>query len=178
MTYAIPGPASAEAGLGSGAVAEFNADGTLVKDFASGGELSSPWALALAPSSFGAYGGDLLVGNFSHDDGGQTDAFINIFNPTSGSYLGTLNGANGKPILLPGLWEIEAGDGGVDGSSSNLYFTAGIGDEQHGLFGSISAAPEPGTWALMFGGIGMIGGMLRLAKARHREAEVASIATA
>ncbi len=44
--------------------------------------------------------------------------------------------------------------------------------------GLVSAAPEPGTWALMFGGIAMIGGMLRVAKARRREDEVAAIATA
>jgi len=43
---------------------------------------------------------------------------------------------------------------------------------------AVSAAPEPGTWALMFGGLAMIGGMLRIANARRRENEVAGIATA
>jgi len=41
-----------------------------------------------------------------------------------------------------------------------------------------SAAPEPTTWALMFGGLAMIGGMLRIAKARRREDEATGIATA
>ena len=40
-----------------------------------------------------------------------------------------------------------------------------------------SAAPEPAIWALMVGGLAMIGGMLRIANARRREAEVAGIAT-
>jgi hypothetical protein len=42
---------------------------------------------------------------------------------------------------------------------------------------AISAVPEPGIWVLMFGGIAMIGGMLRIAKARRREDEMAAIAT-
>jgi len=42
----------------------------------------------------------------------------------------------------------------------------------------ISGAPEPGTWALMLGGIGMIGGMLRIARARRREKLFAAVATA
>lgn len=44
--------------------------------------------------------------------------------------------------------------------------------------GAVSAAPEPGTWAQMFAGLAMIGGMLRIANARRRENEVAGIATA
>jgi len=29
-----------------------------------GGNLAAPWGVALAPSAFGKFGGDLLVGNF------------------------------------------------------------------------------------------------------------------
>ena len=50
--------------------------------------------------------------------------------------------------------------------------------DTYGVLSPTSAAPEPGTWALMFGGIAMIGGMLRIAHARRRENEVAGIATA
>lgn len=46
------------------------------------------------------------------------------------------------------------------------------------MAGSVSAAPEPGTWALMLGGLAMIGGMLRIAGARRRENAVASAVTA
>ncbi len=49
------------------------------------GPLDSPWGLALAPSSFGAKSGDLLVGNFK-------SGLINVFNPTTGKSLGKLNG--------------------------------------------------------------------------------------
>jgi hypothetical protein len=39
--------------------------------------LTSPWGLALAPSTFGPFGGDLLIGNFGNGE-------INAFNPTTG----------------------------------------------------------------------------------------------
>ena len=35
----------------------------------------------------------------------------------------------------------------------------------------VSSAPEPSTWALILGGVGILGGMLRLAIARRREDE-------
>ena len=48
-----------------------------------------------------------------------------------------------------------------DGSSDTFSFqTSSV---------NVSAAPEPATWVLMFGGLGMIGGMLRIAKTRRRE---------
>ena len=43
---------------------------------------------------------------------------------------------------------------------------------------SVSAAPEPGTWALLLGGVGILGAMLRVGYARRREDELKSIATA
>ena len=38
--------------------------GDLLERLASRGRLDSPWAVTLAPSTFGAAGGDILVGNF------------------------------------------------------------------------------------------------------------------
>ena len=51
-------------GAGNGFVSIFGTNGNFVKRLASNGSLNSPWGLALAPSSWGAAGGDLLVGNF------------------------------------------------------------------------------------------------------------------
>jgi uncharacterized protein (TIGR03118 family) len=173
VTYAIPGPASAGAPLGSGAVAEFTSTGQLIKAFSDPLHMSSPWALAIAPTGFGAFSGDLLVGNFSHDDDpALQDAFINAYNPTTGAYVGTLDDAKGNPILLPGLWQIDPGNNGDAGSSANLYFSAGIGDEQHGLFGFISSGvPEPATWGMMIAGFGGIG-----LSARRRRRRLAILA--
>jgi hypothetical protein len=45
------------------------------------------------------------------------------------------------------------GNGGNGGRANTLYFTAGIEDEAHGLFGSISAIPEPST---VFAGLALV----------------------
>ena len=69
VTYAVPGPPASGQSLGSGFVSEFNTDGTFVKRFATGGLLDSPWGVAIAPSNFGAYSNDVLIGNFNDNDG-------------------------------------------------------------------------------------------------------------
>jgi len=58
------------AGPGFGYVDEFTPAGKLVARVASGGRKNAPpnapWGLALAPSSFGPFSGDLLIGNFGN----------------------------------------------------------------------------------------------------------------
>jgi uncharacterized protein (TIGR03118 family) len=119
------------AGAGNGFVDEFNLNGTMVQRVASGGSLDSPWGLAIAPSTFGKLAGDLLVGNFG-------DGTIDAFNLKTDQFQGALKGADGKPIVIGDLWAISPGNGGSGGSSGSLYFTAGIQDEAHGVFGSIT----------------------------------------
>ena len=137
VTYAIPGPPASGAPLGSGFVSEFTLDGVFMRRFATGGRLSSPWGIAIAPANFGKFSNAVLIGNFND---GPTEGFITAYDLTSGAYLGTLREA-GKPIVLPGLWALQFGNGGNGGSTNRLYFTAGIGQESHGLFGEISAMP-------------------------------------
>ena len=119
------------AGPGNGYVAVFDFDGNLQKHLISDGALNSPWGVAIAPSTFGAFGGALLVGNFG-------DGKINAFDATTGALLGTLQGANGNPIVINGLWALIFGNGGNGGDKNTLYFTAGPGGQQHGLFGSLA----------------------------------------
>jgi uncharacterized protein (TIGR03118 family) len=163
VTYAVPGPPSSAQPLGSGFVDEYNLDGTFDARFATGGMLDSPWGTAIAPANFGRYSNDVLIGNFN-DDGGL--GYILAYSP-SGTYLGTLD-EKGSPIVLPGLWAIQFGNDGASGPSNDLYFAAGIGDENHGLFGMISYVPEPSSWALMIMGVGLIGASLRTRSAGRR----------
>jgi hypothetical protein len=53
------------------------------------GALDSPWGLQIAPSSFGSFAGDLLVGNFGN-------GMINAYNATTGAFVGALDGSDGS----------------------------------------------------------------------------------
>jgi uncharacterized protein (TIGR03118 family) len=76
VTYAPIGrPADIAAIAGQGAVAVFDESGNLRQTII-GGQLAAPWGVALAPASFGEFGGDLLVGNFSF-----VASEINAFDP-------------------------------------------------------------------------------------------------
>ncbi|HLK67355.1 MAG TPA: TIGR03118 family protein [Bryobacteraceae bacterium] len=131
----VPGP-------GNGYVDVYDFTGKLLSHLTGGsgffgqpGVLSSPWGIAIAPATFGKFGGNLLVGNFG-------DGTINAFDLTSGAFQGTLTDGSGKTISIPGLWSINFGNGGSGGDKDTLYFTAGPGGEQHGILGSINANPN------------------------------------
>ncbi len=123
---------------GQGYVDEFTPDGKLVRQVVNSQKKNAPlnaaWGLALAPTGFGNFAGDLLVGNFGN---GRISAYAQ-----SGSkwvYKGQLRLADGTPIAIAGLWAIAFGNGAAAGPMTSLYFLSGPGDEKHGLFGSITA---------------------------------------
>jgi len=122
---------------GNGYVSLFDLNGNFVRRIASQGNLNSPWGAVMAPAGFGAFSSDLLVGNFG-------DGTINAFDFNSGDLVGQMQSSNGMPIVNLSLWDMVFGAGG-EGSATTLYFTAGLADEAHGLFGSISANSTPAT---------------------------------
>ncbi len=107
----VPGP-------GFGFVNVFDTSGNFLRRLISNGELNAPWGLALVE------GDELWVGNFG-------DGRINNYDPVTGAFIETLMTADGTPLEFEGLWDLlPLGDG--------VYFTAGIADEEHGLFGIIT----------------------------------------
>lgn len=120
VTYAkqAPGKHDDQAGPGNGFIDVFDTSGHLIRRLVSHGNLNSPWGLALIE------GDELWVGNFG-------DGKINNYDPTTGAFLGTISRADGTPLQFDGLWDMLPLGNGV-------YFTAGIGDEDHGLFGIIT----------------------------------------
>lgn len=123
------GPYQEILGTNTGFVSVFDTSGNFVTRAVTGGNLNAPWGVAIAPAGFGIYAGDLLIGNFG-------DGLITAYNPTTYAYLGVVAGATGKPIANPGLWDIFVANG--TGDPTAIYFTAGISNEKHGLFGSIT----------------------------------------
>ena len=117
------------AGAGNGYVDVYTPNGALVKRFATGGTLNSPWAVVMAPAGFGKYKNDILIGNFG-------DGAVNAFDP-NGTYLGQLADSYNNPIKIPGLWGLTFNS--VSGDANTLYFTAGPDEENHGTFGTIQS---------------------------------------
>jgi uncharacterized protein (TIGR03118 family) len=120
------------AGPGNGFVDVYDTSGHLLRRLIARGELNSPWGLALAPSTFGGFGRDLLVGNFG-------DGTIHAYDPATGALKGELMNTDGNPIRIDGLWALRFGNG-TFAADRTLVFTAGIGGEAHGLLGEIAPA--------------------------------------
>lgn len=117
-------------GVGHGFVDVFDTNGNFDRRLISHNRLDSPWGMALAPANFGAFSNDLLVGNFRN-------GHINVFDPRTGRHLGELESSNDTPIVIDHLWALSFGNGAAAGATNQLFFTAGIDDEAHGLFGFI-----------------------------------------
>jgi uncharacterized protein (TIGR03118 family) len=116
-----------------GAVDIFSAAGSLLLRLQNGSWFSQPFGVVLAPANFGAFSGDLLVGN-------TLNGTIMAFDPRTGNYLGLLLNAGGTAIAVPGLWGISFGNGSTEsGPTNTLYYNAGIGNYKYGLFGALTS---------------------------------------
>ncbi|MGA2231408.1 MAG: TIGR03118 family protein [Tepidisphaeraceae bacterium] len=140
---------------GDGAVVEYSETGKLIQEFHDStnpaDELDAPWGMALAPAGFGPFGGDLLVTNFG--DNGT----ISVFNPSDGDYLGKLDGVDGNPISIDGIWGLTFGNGVSLGDANSLYFTAGPNNEFDGLVGKLTFVPEPTSLGFIaLGGVALM----------------------
>ena len=131
-----------------GVVDVFDTDGDLltphhfVANAFDAGPLENPWGVIQAPANFGAYSHDLLIGNVAGAGN------INVFDPSTGAYLGQLDQPDGTAIAITGLWGLELHDGTPHGGKADeLFFDAGPNAPKvsiNGLFGVIRAAGHQG----------------------------------
>jgi uncharacterized protein (TIGR03118 family) len=117
-------------GDGLGYVDVFSTEGVLLSRFAAQGPLNAPWAVVRAPYSFGAWAGQILVGNFGN-------GWINAFPITGGTSTGPLVYRNGNPVAIPGLWAVVTGSGSAT-DPDTLYFTSGPNHETNGIYGKLT----------------------------------------
>src|SRR5438552_11907661 len=96
----------------------FDTSGNFLRRLISNGNLNAPWGLALVEDT------NLGGGNVG-------DGLINNYDAVSGNFIETLMRADGTPLQFDGLWDLLPLTDGV-------FFTAGIADEAHGLFGIIT----------------------------------------
>lgn len=144
------------AGVGNGFIDVFDSTGHLQRRLVSNGPLNSPWGMTIAPQSFGQFAGSLLVGNFG-------DGKVHAFDPTTGKAMGELMMANGKPLVVDGLWSLRRGPNG------SVTFSAGPNDEKDGLLGTIQAAStsKPPTATTALKALSRVSGLAAMAIKGH-----------
>ena len=120
VTYAKQDAAKEDdvACAGCGFVNVFDTSGNFLRRLVSNGNLNAPWGLTLTEDG-------LWVGNFG-------DGLINVYDPVTGTFIETLMRADGTPLQFDGLWDM------LPAQAGGIFFTAGIADEEHGLFGIIT----------------------------------------
>jgi uncharacterized protein (TIGR03118 family) len=133
VTFAVQDAAKHDdvAGMSHGIVDTFDLGGQSGQRLIQHGQLNSPWGVVVAPSSFGALAGSLLIGNFGN-------GAINAYNATTGEFIDKIRDSHGQAILIDRLWSLRVGNGGNGGKTDTVYFTAGPNDEQDGLFGTLT----------------------------------------
>jgi uncharacterized protein (TIGR03118 family) len=133
VTFAKQGPGKADddARPGNGFVDVFSPNGDLLQRLVGRGRLDSPWAVTLAPSTFGVFAGDILVGNFG-------SGHIDAYDPNTGEFQGELSGPGGGPITIDGLWGLRFAPATPGAGPNTLFFTAGLNHEADGLFGTLT----------------------------------------
>jgi uncharacterized protein (TIGR03118 family) len=119
------------AGAGLGFVNIFSTSGRLISRLQHGWWMNSPWGVVWTPRDFGEYSNAILVGNFGS---GQ----IAAFNGFTGKFIAMVKNPDDSVLTIDGLWALAFGNNAKAGSSTTLFFTAGIDGEMHGLFGTIT----------------------------------------
>jgi uncharacterized protein (TIGR03118 family) len=126
---------------GDGLVDIFDTNGNMIQTFVLQGDMhtNAPWGIVIPPAGFGAFGGDVLVGNFG-------DGVLNAYTP-AGTFIDSVKDASGNVITNLSLWDLVFGGGGAAGDANTLYLTAGGIAEMHGIFASLVPTQASGGTA-------------------------------
>ena len=119
-------------GTGLGFVNIFSSGGRFLAQLQNGDWFNAPWGVALAPEDFGEFSHSLLIGNFGSGK-------VAAFNPVTLKFRGFMKNPDNSPIVIEGLWSLVFGNSANAGPYNSLFFTAGIQEEAHGLFGTLTA---------------------------------------
>ncbi len=133
VTYAKQDPLKHDdvAGDGLGYVEIYTPLGRHIGHLQHGSWLNSPWGVVWTTRDFGEFSNAILVGNFGSGKVAAFDGFTHKF-------LALLKNPDDSVLTIDGLWSLAFGNDGTAGLANTLYFTAGIQDEMHGLFGTIT----------------------------------------
>jgi uncharacterized protein (TIGR03118 family) len=120
----VPGP-------GNGYVDVWDTQGNLIGRLPHIVQMDSPWGIAQAPSNFGGFSNDLLIGNF-----GSGSVMVFNSNPPY-NFISMMLDESKLQLRIDKLWALVFGNGGSAGPTNTLFFTAGTFDETYGILGTI-----------------------------------------
>jgi len=123
-------------GDGLGFVEIFTPSGKHIGHLEHGDWFNAPWGVVWTTRDFGEFSNAILVGNFR-------SGWIAAFNGFTHKFIGFVKNDKGSLMFIDGLWSLTFGNDGDPakngaGPANTLFFTAGINNEQDGLFGTIT----------------------------------------
>lgn len=94
--------------------------------------MNAPWGVVWTPRDFGEFSNTILVGQFR-------SGWIAAFNGFTHEFIGFVRNPDDSLLTINSIWSLTFGNNGAAGPSTTLFFTAGINDENDGLFGTLTA---------------------------------------
>jgi uncharacterized protein (TIGR03118 family) len=120
------------AGANFGAADVFSPEGQLLLRLERGSWFNAPWGLVQASTDFGGFSHSIIVGQFGSGE-------ILAFDSVTGAFQGKFEDQNGNVISIPGIWGLAFGAGNASsGAPNQLFFNAGVDQQQGGLFGFLA----------------------------------------
>jgi len=118
-------------GDGLGFVEIFTPEGKHIGHLEHGDWFNAPWGVVWTTRDFGEFSNAILIGNFR-------SGWIAAFNGFTHEFLGFVRNPDNSLMFIDGLWSLTFGNDATAGPANTLFFTAGINNEQDGLFGTIT----------------------------------------
>jgi uncharacterized protein (TIGR03118 family) len=118
-------------GDGLGFVEIFTPSGKHIGHLQHGDWFNAPWGVVWTTRDFGEFSNAILVGNFR-------SGWIAAFNGFTHKFIGFLKNPDDSLVTIDGLWSLTFGNDAGAGPANTLFFTAGINNEQDGLFGTLT----------------------------------------
>jgi uncharacterized protein (TIGR03118 family) len=118
-------------GDGLGFVELFTPSGKHIGHLEHGDWFNAPWGVVWTTRDFGEFSNAILVGNFR-------SGWIAAFNGFTHKFIGFLKNPDDSLVTIDGLWSLTFGNDAGAGPANTLFFTAGINNEQDGLFGTLT----------------------------------------
>ena len=118
-------------GAGLGFVELFTPSGKHIGHLEHGDWFNAPWGAVWTTRDFGEFSNAILVGNFR-------SGWIAAFNGFTHKFIGFLKNPDDSLVTIDGLWSLTFGNDATAGPANTLFFTAGINNENDGLFGTLT----------------------------------------